>query len=31
VGAVVVEEGPADGSPRVVTFGLGASDFTPAA
>jgi FAD:protein FMN transferase len=27
VGAVFVEEGPADGSPRVRTFGLGEVDF----
>jgi thiamine biosynthesis lipoprotein len=30
VGAVVVEEGPADGSPRVLTFGLSESDFVRA-
>jgi thiamine biosynthesis lipoprotein len=30
VGAVVVEEGPADRSPRVLTFGLSESDFVRA-
>ena len=27
VGAVFVEEGPADASPRVLTLGLGDDDF----
>jgi thiamine biosynthesis lipoprotein len=30
VAAVFVEEGPADGSPRLTTFGLSRHDFTPA-
>ena len=30
IAAVFVEEGPADGSPRVVTFGLGDDDYEPA-
>jgi thiamine biosynthesis lipoprotein len=29
VAAVFVEEGPADGSPRVVTFGLEDADYVP--
>lgn len=30
IGVVIVEEGPADGSPRVLSFGLEEYDFAPA-